>query len=101
MINIIKSIIAVSLANNNTNNSNDKTNLTGTNSSSFFNLSSTGANISGNNIDSLLSLNNCLKWFYFNSETTRKINNSILSLLNNNINGVKVSLYFSLYNNLN
>ncbi|CAF0889169.1 unnamed protein product [Brachionus calyciflorus] len=40
------------------------------------------SNIALSSHDSLVCLNNCLKWFYFNSETTKKINRTILNLLN-------------------
>ena len=36
-------------------------------------------------------LNNCLKWFYFNSETTKLINRNILKKLNNVVNFSRTS----------
>jgi len=36
-------------------------------------------------------LNNCLKWFYFNSETTKLINSNILKKLNNFVNFSRTS----------
>lgn len=41
----------------------------------------TKLNLNNLNQDNLL-INNCLKWFYLNSETNKSINSTILSLLN-------------------
>lgn len=40
----------------------------------------------GDNLQDLFCLNNCFKWFYFSGETTRRINSTILSSLNNQVN---------------
>jgi hypothetical protein len=64
-----------------------------TNETKSTSQSNTSTNVinSNNNISSNVSndlsayawLNNCLKWFYFSSETTKSININILETLNN------------------
>lgn len=88
VLNVLKSILvfvynklkdlAFSNSNNNRNN-NQNSNIF-----KAFSLNNTGINTG--NEDSLLCLNNCLKWFYFNAETSKNINNTILNLLNNPVN---------------
>lgn len=64
-----------------------------TSRSSFFNRFSSHS--------SYTCLNNVLKWFYFNSETTKNINNTILNLLNSGNTNQKtsnlVSTFFKFY----
>ena len=78
---IVSYIYGTTNANNlSANNANPALNKTNQTSSLFKSFTSISADSSSQ--DQLVCLNNCLKWFYFNGETTRNINTTILNNLN-------------------